>query len=63
MSLPEIVEENEEDNEIKASPEQLKKNKRQVLTILLVMLSSTCVGLVVLTLLLWVTLKNYLPAG
>lgn len=53
----------EEPKENKASDEIIRKNTRQVWLTLLVMISVSCVGVVVLTLILWLMLKNGLPTG
>lgn len=53
----------EEPREFKTTPEEARSNRRQVWLTLLVMLASSCVGVVLLTALLWILFKKVIPPG
>lgn len=47
----------------KTTPEEARHNKRQVWLTLLVMLSSSCLGVAVLAGILWLVFKKWIPPG
>lgn len=49
-------------NEIKTTPE-VREKRGQVWLTLLVMLGSSCLGVTILMILLWVLFKKVIPAG
>ena len=53
----------EELKEGKTTPEEIQNNRRQVWLVLLVMLSSSCVGLIALGVVLWILFKKVIPPG
>ncbi len=48
---------------IEITPEEAAHNRRQVWLTLLVMLASSCLGMAVLTGILWVVFKKLIPPG
>jgi len=52
-----------ETKEFKTTPEEARNNRRQVWLTLLVMLTSSCVWIVLLTALLWILFKKVIPPG
>jgi hypothetical protein len=55
--------ETENPKEFRTTPEEARANRRQVWLILVIMLASSCVGVVVLTLILWFLFKKVIPPG
>jgi flagellar biogenesis protein FliO len=53
----------EEPKEFKTTPEEARDNRRQVWLTLLVMLTSSCVGILALTVILWFLFKKVLQPG
>lgn len=49
------------DGEFKTSPEETRRNKKQLWLTLVVMLVSFCVGAVLLLLILWLVFEKVLP--
>jgi hypothetical protein len=53
----------DEPREFKTTPEEARDNRNQVWLTLLVMLSSSCVGLIALGVVLWILFKKVIPPG
>lgn len=53
----------EEPQEFKTTPEEAHSNRRQVWLTLIVMLTSSCVGILVLSVILWFLINKVIPAG
>ncbi len=53
----------EESKEFKTTPEEARSNRRQVWLTLLVMLSSSCVGILALSVILWFLFKKVIQPG
>ena len=58
-----MEEEDEPQKEFKTTPEEAAGQRRQVWLTLLVMLSSSCVSIAALGIILWILFKKVIPPG